>query len=492
MNVPPIIELKHISKRFLSLQALDQVDFDLREGETHALVGENGAGKSTLMRVLAGIYTEYEGDYLLRGQPVHLQSPRDALDRGIGMIHQELSVIPELSVAENLFLGRQKRNRWGFIDWKHMNETAEDELAKLGFEHIDVQKPLGLYPLGTQQVVEVLRVMLSGAQVLIMDEPTSALSPAEIERLIELIDTLRQTRRSIIYISHFLEEVMRVADRITVLRDGRKVATLDRQETDKDRLISLILGRTVEAAQPVVNTQKNGQALLEVKDLSADVFTDISLNVNKGEIVGLYGAIGAGHFDLARAIFGMYRFDKGTISVDGKAFPADYSASYAIEHGLAYATESRRKSLFMDEAIYRNVMMPHLKRIGSVPRPQQELEVAEPAVKRVNVQPADPTNLVGKLSGGNQQKVVIARWLAYPPKVFVMSEPTRGMDVGAKSEVMTILRELRQQGYGVLVVSSEPETVLAVCDRVMVMSRGRVVSEMVNQNLNKDALMRLL
>lgn len=492
MNAPPIIELKNISKRFLSLQALDSVDFDLREGESHALVGENGAGKSTLMRILAGIYNEYEGEYLLRGQPVHLQSPRDALNRGIGMIHQELSVIPELSVAENLFLGRQLRNRLGFIDWKRMNETAHEELAKLGFEHIDVLKPLGMFPLGTQQVVEVLRVMLSGAQVLIMDEPTSALSPAEVERLIELIGTLRQGNRSIIYISHFLEEVMRVADRITVLRDGRKVATVERQATNKDELISLILGHAVETAPPVATTESNGHRLLEVRDLNADVFTDISLNVNKGEIVGLYGAIGAGHFDLARAIFGMYRFDSGTITVDGKTFPSVFSASYAIAHGLAYATESRRQSLFMEETIFRNVMMPHLKRIGMMPRANYELEMARPAVRRVNVQPPDPENPVGKLSGGNQQKVVIARWLAYPPKVFVMSEPTRGMDVGAKSEVLNILREFRQQGYGLLVVSSEPETVLAVSDRVMVMSRGRVVAEMVNKNLNKDALMRLL
>jgi ribose transport system ATP-binding protein len=334
--------------------------------------------------------------------------------------------------------------------------------------------------------------MLSGAQVLIMDEPTSALSPAEVERLIEFIDTLRQSSRSVIYISHFLEEVMRVADRITVLRDGRKVATLDKKATNRNELISLILGHAVEAAPPLASIETNGHVLLEVNHLTADVFTDVSLKVNKGEIVGLYGAIGAGHFDLARAIFGMYRFDGGTINVDGLTFPSGFSASYAIMHGLAYATESRRKSLFMDIPIYRNVMMPHLKRLGTLPRAQQELEVARPAVQRVNVQPSDPLNPVGKLSGGNQQKVVIARWLAYPPKVFVMSEPTRGMDVGAKSEVMNILRDFRSQGYGVLVISSEPETVLAVCDRVLVMSRGRVVAEMANRNLNKDVLMRLL
>jgi ribose transport system ATP-binding protein len=493
MNAPPVIELKNISKRFINLQALDHVSFDLREGETHALVGENGAGKSTLMRILAGIYNEYDGEYFLRGQPVHLQSPGDALRRGIGMIHQELSVLPELSVAENLFLGRQLTNRFGAVDWRKMNDTAEEELAKLGFSDIDVRRPLGAYPLGTQQVVEVLRVILSGAQVLIMDEPTSALSPAEVERLVELIDTLRQSNRSIIYISHFLEEVMRVADRITVLRDGRNVATVDVGATNVNKLISLILGHEVESAPPHVASHSNGQALLEVTGLTADVFNDVSLTVNKGEIVGLYGAIGAGHFDLARALFGMYQFDSGTITVDGRRFPRSFSASYAIRHGLAFATESRRKSLFMDEAIYRNVTMPHLRHIGAIfPGAQQELKVASPAIEQVNVQPSDPLNPAGKLSGGNQQKVVIARWLAFPPKVFIMSEPTRGMDVGAKSEVLNILREFRDQGYGVLVVSSEPETILAVSDRVMVMSRGKVVAHMENKNLNKDVLMRLL
>jgi ribose transport system ATP-binding protein len=493
MTAPTIIKLTGISKRFLSLQALNHVDFDLREGETHALVGENGAGKSTLMRILAGIYAEYDGQYFLWEEPVRLQSPKDALDRGIGMIHQELSVMPELSVAENIFLGRQLVNRWGAIDWKRMRGIAEEELARLGFVNIDVRRPLGAYPLGTQQVVEVLRVMLSGAQVLIMDEPTSALSPPEIERLIHLIHALRQTKRSIIYISHFLDEVLRVADRITVLRDGRKIDTLEKQAATVDRLITLILGRELKTMPLPASIKSAGHILLELNHLTADVFKEVSLTVSGGEIVGLYGAIGAGHFDLARAIFGMYHFDSGAISVDGHRFPARFSAAYAIQHGLAYATESRRKTLLMDEAIYRNVTMPHLKRIASVvPRPRQELQAAQPAVERVNVQPPDPLNPVGKLSGGNQQKVVIARWLAFPPKVFVMSEPTRGMDVGAKREVMNILREFRSQGYGVLLVASEPETVLEVADRILVMSHGQIVSEMANVNLNKDILIRLL
>lgn len=492
MNSMPVLELKNISKRFRTLQALDAVDFDLQQGEIHALVGENGAGKSTLMRILAGVYTEYEGAYILDGQPVHLHSPHDALARGIGMIHQELSVIPELSVAENIFLGRQPLTVLGTVDWGKMNALAQAELAKLGFT-LNVRAPLGKYPLGIQQVVEILRVILSGARVLIMDEPTSALSLTEVERLVELIGMLQQQGRSVIYISHFLEEVMRVADRITVLRDGRKVATLNRNQASMNELISLILGREINASLPSVIAAESGPALLEVRNLSADSFSGINLEVGHSEIVGLYGAVGAGQFELARAIFGLYRFDSGTILVDGQPFPHNHSAQHAIDHGVAYAIEARRKSLFMDEAIYKNVTLPHLSKIGRfAPRQSDELSIAEPAIHMVNVQPPDPFNPVGKLSGGNQQKVAIARWLTYPPKVFIASEPTRGMDVGAKNEVLSILLKLRNEGYAVLITSSEPETILTVADRIIVMSRGRIVAQLENKNLDKEDLMRLL
>jgi ribose transport system ATP-binding protein len=490
-----VLELKNISKQFVNLQALRNVDFDLRQGETHALVGENGAGKSTLMRILAGVYDGYEGEYWLHGKHVHFHTPKEALNAGIGMIHQELSIMPVLSVAENLFLGRQPLTRLGAVDWRKMERVAEEELTKLGFPEINVRLPLGNYPLGIQQVVEVLRAILSGAQVLIMDEPTSALSPAEVERLIQLIDTLRQQKRSIVYISHFLDEVLRVADRITVLRDGQRVGTLDRKETDLNHLISLILGRAVNATLPpaLPEATERDHILLNVEDLSADVFSNVSFQVLAGQVLGLYGPIGAGHFDVARALYGMYRFDSGTITVDGKTLPANFSARQAIKYGLAYATESRRKSLFMDEPIYRNITLPHLPRIGSVvPNPAQELKVARPAMVRTNVQPPDPFNAAGKLSGGNQQKVAIARWLTFPPKVLIVSEPTRGMDVGAKSEVLAILRTLRNEHYGVLVVSSEPETVLAVSDQIVVMSHGRIVAQMDNKGLDKDSLMRLI
>jgi ribose transport system ATP-binding protein len=459
----------------------------------HALVGENGAGKSTLMRILAGIYTDFEGSYHWQNKEIRLQSPKDALSRGIGMIHQELSVMPELSVTENLFLGRQLCNRWGIIDWPAMHQRARQELAQLGFESVEVDRPLGNYPLGTQQVVEVLRVIISGAKVLIMDEPTSALSPAEVGKLIDVINALRKSKRSIIYISHFLDEVMRVADRVTVLRDGKKIATLEQQTTSVDELISFILGRSLKQVEKVEDSAVTGDALLELTNLNADVFKDISFKLACGEIVGLYGAVGAGHFDLARALFGMYRFDSGEITVSGHRFPKNFTPAYAINRGLAYATESRRKTLLMDEAIFRNVSMPHLKHFGRwVPSAKREVEVARSSIAQVGVQPNEPFHPVGKLSGGNQQKVVLARWLAFPPKVFVLSEPTRGMDVGAKQDVLKILRDLRNKGYGVVVVASEPETVLDICNRILVMSRGQIVADLPNKNLDKDSLMRLL
>jgi ribose transport system ATP-binding protein len=490
----PILQLSHISKRFGGLQALIDVNFDLYAGESHALVGENGAGKSTLMRILSGVYTEYDGDYRLDGQPIRLKSPADALARGIGMIHQELSVMPELSVAENVFLGRQPLTAFGTIDWRRMNRVTAQELTELGFSDIDVRRPLEQYPLGIQQVVEVLRVILSGARVLIMDEPTSALSPSEVDHLIALIGVLRQQKRSIIYISHFLDEIMRVADRVTVLRDGRQVSTLRRDETNTNHLISLILGREIDTQLPTAAARTSEKVMLSVKDLTSDAFRAINLDVGAGEIVGLYGAVGAGHFNVAKALFGMYRTDGGTITLDGQTFPRRFSARYAIKRGIAYAIESRRKSLFLDEPNYRNITLPHLARIGGIaPRASREVEIAAPAMTRVNVQPNDPKSNVGKLSGGNQQKVAIARWITFPPKIFIVSEPTRGMDVGAKNEVLGILRTFRNDGYAVLVVSSEPETVLAVSDRILVMSRGGIVAQMPNSDaVNKDTLMRLI
>jgi len=493
MTYTPVLQLNGISKSFQSTQALKGVCFDLRPGEVHALVGENGAGKSTLMRILAGIYQDYDGTYILDGQPADLRNPRVALQHGIGMIHQELSVIPELSVAENLFLGNQPKTSWGAVDWFKMRRLASEELSQAGFDGIDVRRPLSDFPLGIQQVVEMLRVVRSGARILIMDEPTSALSPGEVERLIELIRSLKVQNRSIVFISHFLEDVLRVADRITVLRDGRKVATLDRKEATAGKLISLILGREIESALPATAMAPHSDVLVDVDAISADSFQDVSFQIKRGEIIGMYGPVGAGHFDVARAIFGLYRLNSGRITVDEELLPDGFEAPVAIRHGLAYATESRRQSMFLQNPIYQNITLPHLRRItGVLPCRSREIEAAVGVIEQVNVQPPNPMNVVGNLSGGNQQKVAIARWLTFPPRVFIVSEPTRGMDVGAKNEVLGILRNLRNQGVGILVASSEPETVLAIADRVFAFSRGTMTKAQVNDGITKDTLMRLI
>jgi ribose transport system ATP-binding protein len=487
----PLLELDGIAKSFGGIDALKGVSLDLRAGEVHALVGENGAGKSTLMKILAGVIADFEGSYRLAGKPLRLRSPRDALQSGIGMIHQELSVLPELSVAENLFLGRQPRNRLGLVDWKTMHAVARRELSLVGFDTVDPRRPLGDYPLGVHQVVEVLGVIHSGARILIMDEPTSALSPAEVERFIDLIGHLRGQGRSIIFISHFLEDVMRVADRITVLRNGRAVVTVDRESTSIDKVISQMLGHEVDARLAAPRVIKDLRPLLEVDRLGGEGFGDVSFTVLRGEIIGLYGAVGAGQFEVARALFGQQRTSAGTIAVDGRRLSRRFSTFRAIRLGLAYASESRRLGLFLRDPVYKNVTLPHLRRlVGLVPGLRKEVAITRPAIAALGLSPPDPMMELGNFSGGNQQKVAIARWLTVRPKVLILSEPTRGMDVGAKGDVMRILRDLRNDGFGVVIASSEPETVLAVADRIASFSRGSMRGPVINQGISKDMLIK--
>ena len=492
MTLIPTLKLEGVTQRFGGNIALNGVDFDLYESEVHALVGENGAGKSTLMRILAGIYAGFEGKYFRNGIEKRPSGPRDALAHGIGMIHQELSVIPELSVAENLFLGRPPM-KWGRIDWKRLYENAREQLARMDFVDIDVRAPLERYPLGVQQVIEILRTINSGARILIMDEPTSALSPKEVETLIRIIGTIRGEGRSIVYISHFIAEVLRVADRITVLRDGNRVATLGVKDTNPGQLISLILGRAAESKLPDRQVNRATRPVLEVSGLSSDIFRNVDLIVRKGEIVGLFGAISAGHFEFAKALYGMYSFDRGKIALNGNLLPKGFSSTAAVAKGVAYATESRRLSLFLEDAIYKNITLPHLSKIsGIMPSLAKELDTSRRVIARTNVQPPEPLEEVGRLSGGNQQKVAIARWLTVPPEVLIVSEPTRGMDVGAKADVLGILVDLRNSGLGILVVSSEPETILAVSDRIVTMSRGEISDHRANDGLDQETLIRLV
>ncbi len=491
----PLLTLNNVSKKFGGIHALKGIDFEVYPGEVHALVGENGAGKSTMMKILAGVITSYQGEMVWDGRPLKLKNPRHALDLGIAMIHQELSVMPELTVAENIFLGRQLL-KGGVVDWPRMFREAEAILTELGFAHVNVRDNLEKYPLGVHQLAEIARAITSGARLIIMDEPTSALSPMETKRLLELTRKLKESGKSVVYISHFLEEVVWVADRITVLRDGQKITTLDAGRTDKKELVKLMLGKEAEffeesyiGGKEIKDLHERKPPVLQVRRLGKGRhFADVSFALHAGEILGIYGLIGSGHFELGEAIYGLNHPSSGTIELAGKALRG--GPGRAIADGIAYVPPSRRSGLFLDKPIFQNVSLPWLAHISRfVPAVAKEVAITRKVIERVGVRPPDPLKEVAFLSGGNQQKVAIARWLVELPKVFVVSEPTRGMDVGAKEEVMHILKQLSEEGVGILLISSEPETILAAAERVLVMAKGRIVSEFSEESVSKEMLL---
>jgi ribose transport system ATP-binding protein len=492
----PVLELRGVSKRFAGVAALDTVDFAFRAGEVHGLVGENGAGKSTLMKIIAGVHAEYEGEMRLDGRPVRFRSARDARDAGIGMVHQELSTVPELSVAENMLLGAQPLNRLGLVSWRRMRARAQEGLDALGIA-VDPDTPVGALPLGLQQMVEVARVLLSGARVLILDEPTSALSPPEVERLFALLAKLRGAGRSVVFISHFLDDVLRVSDTVTVFRGGRRVGTAPVREVGKPWLIERMIGAGHERLEEsytgdvALAPRADSPIVLRAEGLAVPgLFEDVSLELRAGEVLGLYGFMGSGQLELARALSGKLRLQRGTVQVDGRPASLRGGTPAAKRAGIAFVPESRRAMLFAPEPVYRNISISVLERIGRVLlRPRVERRIAEGHTRALGVRPPGVDLPVGQLSGGNQQKVALARWLTHLPRVLLLNEPTRGMDVGAKDDVVRIVRGLRAQGMGVVVASSEPETVLSLADRILVMRRGAVAREFVGEAVSKDRLL---
>lgn len=492
----PLLALRGVTKRFGGAVALDGVDFELVPGEIHGLLGENGAGKSTLMKILSGVHTPDEGVITLHGQVVRFGAPAEAQAHGIGMIYQELSTISQLTVAENVFLGRQPLNRAGLIDWKRMNAEAAAHLCEFGIE-LDVTERVGDLSLGAQQLVEIARVVFSGADVIILDEPTSALSVPEAERLFSSMREFKARGKSLIFISHFLEDVMAVADRVTILKNARKVATLANDGLTKARLIELMIGHdaaTLGASYEqsvILPPPSNTQAVLDVDGLSATgAFQDVDLEVRAGEIVAIFGFLGAGMTEVARALFGQIRPNAGTVRLDGQPVRIRSSRD-AKRLGIAYLTENRRATLFPRHEIYKNVTLAHLDWLAPpLFRHPTEVAVATDVVQRTGVRPADPYLLAGHLSGGNQQKVVLAKWLTRQPKLLILNEPTRGMDVGAKQEVLELVKALKAEGVAILLLSAEPETVVAEADRILVMSKGRVTKEFAHERVSKDLLMR--
>jgi ribose transport system ATP-binding protein len=491
----PILELKEITKAFGGVEALRGVDFALYAGEIHGLVGENGAGKSTLMKIIAGVHPEFSGRFMLDGHELRFRSARDAHAAGIAMVHQELSVAPDLSVAENVFLGAQPTNRFGLVQWRRMAREAGEQLARFGID-VDPMTRLGDLPIGLQQLIEIARVLFSGARIIILDEPTSALSPPEVERLFATLRRLRDEGTGIVFISHFIEDILRISDTVTVFRNGRKVHETEAAATSKAALIEAMIGKGREALEETyahdITLPPRGDrpVVLKADALSfARSVQDVSFEVQAGEVLGIYGFMGCGQLELARVLFGKIKPDSGTVVIDrnSKAFRSTAAARRA---GVAFVPESRRAMLFHQEPVYKNISISVLDRISALLlKPSRERSIAVRQVDQLQIRPATVELDLGMLSGGNQQKVALAKWLSYPPRVLVLCEPTRGMDVGAKNDVINIVRELSAKGLAVIVLSTEPETVLSLADRIIVMKRGAVVREFAGEVVSKDRLL---
>lgn len=491
--VPPLLDCRQIGVRFGGVVALQDVDFDLRPGEVHGLVGCNGAGKSTLMKVLAGVVPEYTGDIQIDGRPVRLHSPREALAQKISMVYQELSGIGSLSVAENLFLGRQP-TKWGRIDWSRMNRQAAAALSELEIQ-IDVRRRLDSYPLVIRQMVEIARGLDSGARVLILDEPTSALSLPEARRLFELIGKLKTRGVAMVFISHFIEDVLAICDRVTILRDGRKLQTKPAKELDRATILHQMVGEERESAadektDATLPPASTVPARLAMKGLGqAAHFRDVSLDVKPGECLGLYGFVGAGHQELVHALAGATRLETGEVVLDGRPLrTGDVPA--AVRRGMVFVAADRAQTLARRAPIAHNATLAHLKRaVGSWIVRGREYRVCQPLLERVGCRPPRPDLRAGALSGGNQQKVVLAKWLLGPIQVLLLEEPTRGMDVHAKAEVMELVAQQKRAGAAIILASTEPELLLAHADRIVTFARGRVTREFAGQRVTKQDLM---
>lgn len=490
----PPLEMHGISKSFGGVAALSDVDFTLRRGEIHGLVGENGAGKSTLMKIIAGLHAQYAGRMAIDGRDVHFRSARDARAAGIGMVHQELSVVADLTVAENVYLGQQP-TRMGVVDWRAMFEGAREHLASLGID-VDPRVRMGSLAIGLQQLIELARVLFSGARIVILDEPTSALSPPEVQRLFEALRAVRASGRSIVFISHFLDDVLAISDTVTIFRNGRLIATEDAGRIDKGWIIERMIGSGHEDLEEsytgaiALEAKSKAPVALAVRGLGAGrSFADVSLDVRAGEVLGVYGFMGCGLIELARALFGKLHADSGTVSIGDKMLRLRSTAA-ARRAGIAFVPESRRSMLFHREPVYKNMSIGVLGRIARLwLRPAIEKDIARRHIEALSIRPPKVDALLGSLSGGNQQKVALAKWLTWPPKVLVLCEPTRGMDVGAKEDVVRIVRDLSAKGLGIVVLSTEPETVLSLADRIVVMKKGRIVHEFAGETVSKDRLL---
>ena len=484
------LEVKDITKSFPGVKALDHISFRVRRGTTHVLCGENGAGKSTLMKIINGIYTPDEGQLILDGTPVKIDNPIHARSLGISMIFQELSYVPEMTVAENIFLGRWPMDRFHRVDKKEMFRRAQQLLDSQGL-HYSPYEQLKNLSVSDIQMLEIIKAVSNDPQIVIMDEPTSAITEKETVKLFEMIRKLKENGACIIYISHKLDEIFQIADEITVLRDGTMVDSRPASELDIDEVIQMMVGRRMENKYPYEDVPK-GDVLLDVKNFSsAGVFQDISFHVRAGEIVGFAGLMGAGRTEVVRALFGLDPSDGGEVIIKGKA-KKKLSVKESIQDGLVMLSEDRRRyGLVLIRSVMENVSLANLKKFiykGRLHRREEQSAVSEQC-RRMNVKTPTLETTVEALSGGNQQKIVLAKWMEVNPDILMMDEPTRGIDVGAKYEIYRLMIELAKSGKGLLMVSSELPELLGMCDRIYVLSQGRITGELKRDEFDAEKIM---
>lgn len=487
-----VLEMKGIAKSFGGTHALKGINFELKAGEIHALLGENGAGKSTLIKVLGGIHKPDKGEIHIDGKLADISSVQIAKDYGIGIIHQEIVLVPDLSVAENIFLGREPVTKFGFKDKKKIINQAKKMVEQLGLD-IDVNTHVGELTVAQQQLVEIVKAISFNVKILVMDEPTSSLSDEEVNHLFVTMEKLRKQNVGIIYISHRLEELFKMSDRITVIRDGSYVGTTKTSEIDAEGLVTMMVGRELESFYPRTYSVREDE-VLRVEHLSrGKIVKDVSFRVRKGEILGFSGLVGAGRSELMETIFGAYRHKGGQVFLNGE--PVNFkNCIQAIKKGIAMVPEDRkRQGLVLDNSVGFNITLANLGNLmqnSLIVSEKKRNDLIMKYIKDLNIKTASADIAVSSLSGGNQQKVVIAKWLATKPKLLILDEPTRGVDVGARAEIYAIINQLANEGLAIIMVSSDLPEIINMCDSVCVMRNGELVAQLDKSDMTQENIMR--
>jgi len=495
MDFSNILELKNIYKSFPSVKALTAVNFSLRKGEIHSLIGENGAGKSTLINIIIGLYKPSDGEIWLRGEKVSFNSPHDAMSKGIAIVPQELNLIPNMTVAENIFLGASKLKK-GFprrVDWDSIYKDAKVAMNRFGIT-IDVKEKVGNMSVANQQLVQIARALTFGADIIIFDEPTACLTLKESERLLSMLETIRKSGKSIIFISHHLEEVMRISDRVSIMRDGRLVEVLERQQFDIQRFIKGMVGKEVHYEKLVRNVDSSSEVVIKVEGLTRErEFQNISFEVKKGEIFGIAGIVGAGRTELVSTLFGERKAHSGYIYIHGKKI-IDNSPKNSIEMGIGYLPEERRSQGIIPQlSVRENMTIANLKKLFKFPRINidEECKLVEEYINKIKIKTSSMEQKISQLSGGNQQKVILSRWMVVGCDILILDEPTRGIDVLAKEEIHQLIRSMADKGMTFVVVSSEMEELLALANRILIMHEGKLKGIVESEKANPESILNI-